>query len=81
MLESLSNDRWYRKLVFFDKIVNDLSPTYLTAYLSNATLPSPLLLGLYYKEQNTLKIHFVHTGLVKGTNAEIKKLETLGKFR
>ena len=45
-----------------------LSITYLTAYLSNATLTSPLLLGPHYIEQNTLKIHFAHIGLVKGTN-------------
>ena len=39
-LKSLNDTRWYRKLVSFYKIINNLSTTYLTAYLSNNTPPS-----------------------------------------
>ena len=39
-LESISDKWWCRKLVFFYKVIDNLSPTYLTAYLSNNTLPS-----------------------------------------
>ena len=35
-LESLSAKRWYRKLLFFYKIVHGLSPAYLTAYINFA---------------------------------------------
>ena len=33
-LESLTDRYWIRKLVFFNKIVTDLSPQYLSPYLS-----------------------------------------------
>ena len=36
-LESLSSRRWYRKLLFFYKIVHGLSPAYLTAYIDFAS--------------------------------------------
>ena len=36
-LESLSVRRWYRKLLFFYKIVHGLSPDYLTAYINFAS--------------------------------------------
>ena len=32
-LESLSDRRWYRKLVFFYKIVKGLAPSYIQSYL------------------------------------------------
>ena len=36
-LESLANRRWSRRLFFFHKILNDLSPLYLRSYLDNNT--------------------------------------------
>ena len=33
-LESLGDRRWYRKLTFFNKIVNGLAPKYLANYLN-----------------------------------------------
>ena len=33
-LESLENRCWYRKLIFFHKIVNGTTPRYLTSYVS-----------------------------------------------
>ena len=36
-LESLSARRWYRKFLFFHKIVHGLSPAYLTAYINFAS--------------------------------------------
>ena len=39
-LESLSDSRWYRKLAFFNKIINNISQAYLTAYLNNNIPPS-----------------------------------------
>ena len=33
-LESLTDKRWIRKLVFLHKVVNGLSPTYLCSYLN-----------------------------------------------
>ena len=52
-LESLSEKRWYRKLVFFQKIINNLSPTYFTAYLSTSTPPS--LYNTRISNQNTFR--------------------------
>ena len=34
-LESLSDRRWYRKLIFFYKIKNKITPAYLNSYLYN----------------------------------------------
>ena len=36
-LESLANRRWSRRLFFFHKILNGLSPLYLQSYLHNNT--------------------------------------------
>ena len=36
-LESLANRRWSRRLFFFHKILNGLSPLYLRSYLHNST--------------------------------------------
>ena len=37
--ESLNNRRWYRKLIFFDKIVNRATSRYLTGYLNTNKNP------------------------------------------
>ena len=39
-LELLSDRQWCRKLFFFYKVINNMLPIYLTAYLSNNTPPS-----------------------------------------
>ena len=38
-LESLENRRWYGKSIFFHKIVNIATPSYLTSYLTTKELP------------------------------------------
>ena len=49
-LESLSVRRWYRKLLFFYKIVHGLSPDYLTAYINFASERS-------HNTRSSTKIH------------------------
>ena len=38
-LESSENRRWYRKLIFFHKIVNRATPRYLSSYLNTNNNP------------------------------------------
>ena len=79
-LEAVSDTRWYRKLfvrrVFFHKIINNLSPTYLTASLSNKTLPYFYNTRISYQicfrnktcRKENFKIHFTYIVLVSKTN-------------
>ena len=86
-LESLSDSRWSRKLAFFNKIINNLSQAYLTAYLNLSIsyclfhLPyiTPeyhvkIFLGIYYVERKTFKIYFIETASMSLTN-KMQKLK------
>ena len=70
------NGKWVSETFFFYEIFNKLSPIYLTSYLSNNTTPSlystrisyKRLSGIFHLEQKKLKLRFIHTALVSGTN-------------
>ena len=88
-LESLTDWRWYRNLVFFQKIIKNLSPTYLATYLNNNT--PPFIYNTRISYQNTFrniscknfKSAFYPYCISEWNklDAEIKKSETLGKFK
>ena len=82
-LESLCDRRWYRKLVFFYKIVKGLAPSYLQSYL----LPDN------ERTCNTIKTFVTRTSTFRATffpyctkewnqlNDDIKKIESIKKFK
>ena len=91
-LESLRDRRWYHKLLFFYKILNDLSPSYLRSYIDYSA-------GNYFftrtrsATNNIIKPYLTRTESFKSTffpycinewnklNKNIKNAESINKFK
>ena len=90
-LKTRSDKRWYRKLVFFYKIVNKLSPLFPTPYLNNNT--HPLAHNTTMSSQNTSKSVASRTGSFENSfysyfvkvchklDLTLNKAESLRKFK
>ena len=89
-LESLCNRRWYRKLVFFYKIVEGLAPSYLQSCL---LLGNERAYNTRSSFKNTIKTFATRTSTFYTTffpyctkewnqlNDDIKKIESIKKFK
>ena len=89
-LESLCDRRWYRKLVFFNKILKGLAPSYLQSYL----LPdNARTFNTRSSLRNTIKTFTTRTSIFRAIffpyctkewsqlNDNIKKIESIKKFK
>ena len=89
-LESLCDRRWYRKLVFFNKILKGLAPSYLQSYL----LPdNARTFNTRSSLRNTIKTFTTWTSIFRAIffpyctkewsqlNDNIKKIESIKKLK
>ena len=85
-LESFCDRRWYRKLVFFYKIVKGLAPSYLQSYL---LLDNERTYNTRSSLRNTIKTFATRTSTFfpyctkewNELNDEIKKIESIKKCK
>ena len=89
-LESLSDRRWYRKLVFFYKIVKGLAPSYIQSYLlpdNERTYNARSSLRNTIKTFATRTSTFLTTFFLYGTkewnqlNDDFQKIESIKKLK